>query len=167
MASIRCYIGLGSNLRQPVQQIKTAIEELARLPNTQFRHSSSLYKSSPMGPKNQPDYINAVAVIETELTAMQLLQRLLDIEQQHGRERGEERWTARTLDLDLLLFGQEIINTQRLTVPHPGMAARNFVLYPLAELTPDLEIPQLGLLSELISGCERGDLVKLQDNPGK
>ena len=122
---------------------------------------SSLYRSSPLGPQDQPHYVNAVAAIDTQLSAKPLLQHLLEIEQRQGRIRGAKRWTARTLDLDILLFGQEVIKYQELVVPHPGIAQRNFVLYPLQEIAPELVIPQLGPLSTLIAGCERGDLVKL------
>jgi 2-amino-4-hydroxy-6-hydroxymethyldihydropteridine diphosphokinase len=99
--------------------------------------------------------------VETRLTPEALLQQLLSIEQQHGRTRGPQRWTARTLDLDILLYGEEVISVPTLTVPHPGIAERNFVLYPLQEIAPGLIVPQLGPISSLVAGCELGDLVKL------
>lgn len=167
MPVVRSYIGLGSNLQNPIQQINSAIEGLAQMPQSSLIKCSSFYKSPPMGPQDQPDYINAVAAVDTQLTAQQLLQQLFAIEEQHGRQRGPQRWTARTLDLDLLLYEQEIINSAELIVPHPGIVQRNFVLYPLFEIAPQISIPQHGLISTLIAGCERGDLVKLQDNTVK
>ena len=161
MDVVRCYIGLGSNLDNPAAQVTRAIDELTLLPHTVLIRVSSLYRSSPLGPQDQPHYVNAVAAIDTQLSAKPLLQHLLEIEQRQGRIRGAKRWTARTLDLDILLFGQEVIKYQELVVPHPGIAQRNFVLYPLQEIAPELVIPQLGPLSTLIAGCERGDLVKL------
>ena len=162
MDLVRCYIGLGSNLGNPIQQVLVAIEELARLPQTQQVLSSSLYRSPPLGPQDQPDYINAVVEINTRLSAQELLCQLLDIEQRHGRIRGARRWTARTLDMDILMYGQQIIETAELSIPHPGIAERNFVLYPLQEIAPALRVPQLGLITQLIAGCDQGDLVKLQ-----
>jgi 2-amino-4-hydroxy-6-hydroxymethyldihydropteridine diphosphokinase len=163
MDAVRCYLGLGSNLDHPARQVGKALEELSQLPESEFIRASSLYRSPPMGPQDQPDYINAVAAIDTRLNASALLQHLLSIEQRHGRTRGSQRWTARPLDLDILLYGPEVIKNQQLTIPHPGIAERNFVLYPLQEIAPDLVIPQLGPLSSLIAGCEPGDLIKLHD----
>ncbi|MCG6970372.1 MAG: 2-amino-4-hydroxy-6-hydroxymethyldihydropteridine diphosphokinase [Gammaproteobacteria bacterium] len=163
MDGTRCYIGLGSNLDNPARQVATAIEALTQLPNTTVIRVSSLYRSPPMGPQDQPDYINAVAALDTRLSPESLLQQLLSIEQRHGRVRGSQRWTARPLDLDILVYGEIEIDTQALTIPHPGIAERNFVLYPLLEIAPGLVIPQLGSISSLIAGCEPGDLVKLHD----
>ncbi len=163
MDFVRCYIGLGSNLDNPARQVASALEKLVQLPQSTLIRASSLYRSPPMGPQDQPDYVNAVAAIDTHLSAEALLQHLLHIEQRHGRVRGLQRWTARTLDLDLLLYGQQLVKSQELTIPHPGIAERNFVLYPLQEIAPELVIPQLGPLSSLIAGCDRGDLIKLQD----
>lgn len=159
---IKCYIGIGSNLNNPIQQIEQAIQALSGLEKCQLARTSSLYQSSAMGPQNQPNYVNAVARLDTELEARALLWQLQQLEQNQGRVRGSERWTARTLDLDILLYGDQIINNRDLIIPHPGLSQRNFVLYPLQEIAPELRIPQLGLLSELIAGCELGDLVKLQ-----
>jgi 2-amino-4-hydroxy-6-hydroxymethyldihydropteridine diphosphokinase len=164
MNTVRCYIGLGSNLEDPSRQVLTAINEIAELPHTQITFSSSLYRSAPMGPQDQPPYINAVVEVLTCLSAMELLQQLLEIEQRHGRVRGKQRWTARTLDLDILLYGREVIETAELTVPHPGITERNFVLYPLQEIAPQLIVPQLGPIARLMAGCQRGDLVKLQQD---
>ena len=143
-----CYIGLGSNLDSPIKQINQAISTLANTAQIKLIKSSSLYKSPPMGPQDQNDYINAVVEIETNLPALHLLDKLQTIELLHGRKRGNERWSARTLDLDLLLYGNQIIDNDRLTVPHYGMAERAFVLYPLAEIAPNLEVLGLNLVKE-------------------
>lgn len=158
---MRAYIGLGSNLADPVEQVKTAISNLQSLPDSQLVAWSSLYASPPMGPQDQPDYINAVAAIETTLTAHQLLDALQAIEQQQGRIRNRH-WGERTLDLDVLLYGQNEIDDARLQIPHPGIALRAFVLYPLAEIAPDLKIPIAGKIEQLLQHCPRGGLRKLE-----
>lgn len=155
------YIGLGSNLDDPIEQVKTALCNLQSLPYSHLDDWSSLYASAPMGPQDQPDYINAVAVIETALSAHQLLDALQAIEQNHGRIR-KRHWGERTLDLDILLYGQEIVNDSRLQIPHPGLALRAFVLYPLAEISPDLNIPNAGNMVRLLQDCPRDGLRKLE-----
>ncbi|MDZ7902145.1 MAG: 2-amino-4-hydroxy-6-hydroxymethyldihydropteridine diphosphokinase [Rheinheimera sp.] len=115
-----------------------------------------------MGPQDQPDYVNAVAALHTKLSAEQLLDQLQQIELSHGRVRKAERWGPRTLDLDILLFGDMVIETPRLTVPHYGMAVREFVLYPLAEIAPDLQIPKLGSLAALLAQVPINGLSLLQ-----
>jgi len=140
-----CYIGLGSNLDSPIEQINRAISTLANTAQIKLIKSSSLYKSPPMGPQDQNDYINAVVEIETLLAPLSLLDRLQTIELSQGRVRKNERWSARTLDLDLLLYGNQIIDNDRLTVPHYGISERAFVLYPLSEISPNLEFPSLKL----------------------
>lgn len=147
----RCYIGLGANLIEPVAQLKRAVAALALLPATQLRQVSQFYSSKPMGPQDQPDYVNAVAAIDTALTPQQLLAALQQIEQQQGRERKAERWGPRTLDLDILLYGQLQLDSPQLTIPHYGMKVREFVLYPLYELTPDLRLPDGILLTQLLT----------------
>lgn len=137
---ITAYIGLGSNLDDPVQQVRTALQELDQIPQTHLISASSLYRSDPVGPAGQPDYINAVAEIETVLAARPLLRALQSIEQNHRRVR-LERWGPRTLDLDLLIYGDQLINEPDLIVPHLMIAERVFVLYPLAEIAPDAPIP--------------------------
>lgn len=156
----RCYIGLGSNLAKPQQQLQDALRELDALPETSLLRSSGFYRSAPIGPGDQPDYVNAVAELETRLAPLQLLDGLQTIEAGHGRER-TIRWGARTLDLDILLFGQQCIDLPRLQVPHPRMAERNFVLLPLAELEPDLVIPGEGSLHALVRNCPHNRLEKL------
>ncbi|MCH8502387.1 MAG: 2-amino-4-hydroxy-6-hydroxymethyldihydropteridine diphosphokinase [Aliidiomarina sp.] len=136
----RCFIGLGANLEQPLITVQRAAEVLARHPALHNWRCSSLYQSKPMGPQDQPDYVNAVACFDTELQPLDLLDTLQSIEQQFGRLRGR-RWGPRTLDLDLLFYANENINHERLTVPHPGILEREFVLIPLAELAPDLLLP--------------------------
>jgi len=155
------YIGLGSNLADPVEQVRTAISNLQLLPDSQLLAWSSLYASPPMGPQDQPDYINAVAVIETALTAHQLLDALQSIEQQQGRIR-KRHWGERTIDLDVLLYDKNEINDDRLQIPHPGIALRAFVLYPLAEIAPDLKIPNVGEIHKLVQHCPRDGLRKLE-----
>lgn len=136
----RAWVGLGSNLAEPRSQIELALEELDRLPLTRLSIASRLYASQPQGPRDQPDYINAVAGLETRLSPLALLDQLQALEQRHRRVR-VRHWGPRTLDLDLLLFDQECRSVPRLTLPHPEMARRAFVLVPLAEVAPDLRLP--------------------------
>ena len=142
------FIGLGSNLEEPVRQIERAIKLLEGIPGTTLVSRSSLYQSAPFGTVAQPDFINSVAEILTELDAHALLQYLQEIERTQGRIR-RERWGPRILDLDLLVFGDVIIDAPELIVPHPGIAVRNFVLLPLLEIAPELVIPGLGRISEI------------------
>lgn len=146
---VKAFIGLGSNLDEPRAQIEIALQELAQLPHTHFVRASSRYLTAPMGPADQPYYINAVAELETELTPVALLDQLQAIESAHQRVRGVNQWGPRTLDLDLLLYGDETIGTERLTVPHPGVAERNFVLIPLVEISPELTLPDGRAIAEL------------------
>ncbi|ELP5728123.1 2-amino-4-hydroxy-6-hydroxymethyldihydropteridine diphosphokinase [Vibrio vulnificus] len=155
---ITVYIAIGSNLADPVVQAKSAIEALKQLPKSRFLCTSRLYSSTPMGPQNQPDYINAVAAIETELTPLELLNCTQAIELDQGRVRKEERWGPRTLDLDIILYGDEVIDSERLTVPHYGMKEREFVLYPLAEIAPNLTLPDGTELSQLLTSVDRNGL---------
>ncbi len=157
-------IGLGSNLEDPITQIKSARRAIAALPQVQEQKFSSLYKSMPMGPQDQPEYVNAVMAIKTALAPVDLLHALQRIESEHGRKRGAQRWGARTLDLDLLLFGDQQINTPELTVPHYGIAERAFVLYPLSECAPDLLIPGHGKLTDLLHNCPPSGLQRLDEN---
>ena len=162
---VTTYIGLGSNLDNPVQQVKQAISELSQTEGLTLGKTSSLYRSPPLGPPDQPDYINAVAEIATDLSPEQLLLNLQGIEQRHGRVRGAEKWIARTLDLDILLYGDKIITTDGLVIPHYGLYERAFVLYPLQEIAPDdLEIPGHGMLSQLLANCEKGELAVVANN---
>jgi 2-amino-4-hydroxy-6-hydroxymethyldihydropteridine diphosphokinase len=158
---MRIFIGLGSNLADPESQVHAAQKALQTLPETQWVASSSLYKSPPMGPQDQPDYINAVIELETMLSPHNLLDCLQQIEQQQGRVR-ERHWGERTLDLDLLLYGDKIIADDRLQVPHPGIAQRAFVIYPLAEIAADIVIPGKGLITTLLAACPRDGLERFE-----
>jgi 2-amino-4-hydroxy-6-hydroxymethyldihydropteridine diphosphokinase len=148
------YIGLGSNLENPLEQVRRAIDSLSATPQIQVTSVSSLYRSRPMGPQGQPDYINAVMAIETPLGADELLDVLQTIEQAQGRVRDGERWGPRTLDLDILLYGDAIMEQPRLKIPHPGLHERSFVLYPLYEIAPKLMVPGHGALVKLLESCE-------------
>lgn len=146
---IKCYIGIGSNLDNPIEQVKTAIKELQQLSQSEFLSASSLYLNPPMGPQDQPDFVNAVATINTKLSPLELLKELKALEQKHNRVI-IKHWGPRTLDLDFLLYGNDIITLPELTIPHPGMEQRAFVLYPLAEIAPDLKLPSGVLLQVLL-----------------
>jgi len=159
-APIRAFIGIGANLADPVAQVTRAIDELAMLPDTRLVDASPLYRTPPMGPPGQPDYVNAVAALDTVLPPHRLLDELQRIEQAHARVRGE-RWGPRTLDLDLLLYGDEMIADERLTVPHPGVATRAFVLLPLADLAPDLVVPGLGRVRVLAAAADQRGISRL------
>jgi 2-amino-4-hydroxy-6-hydroxymethyldihydropteridine diphosphokinase len=143
------YVALGSNLQDPVRQVRSGMSALARLPDTRLIAHSSLYRTAPVGKLDQPDFVNAVAHLETGLEPERLLQALLDIERRQGRVRSE-RNGARTLDLDLLLYGTQQLRRPDLTVPHARMHERAFVLVPLAELAPELEVPGAGKVRELL-----------------
>ncbi|MFO8024975.1 2-amino-4-hydroxy-6-hydroxymethyldihydropteridine diphosphokinase [Thiohalophilus sp.] len=161
---ITTYIALGSNLGDPLAQVSRAIAELDRMEGTTLLAVSPLYRSRPMGPAEQPDYINAVAALQTRLSPHALLDALQAIEQAHGRQRGVQRWGPRTLDLDVLLYGEETINDQRLTIPHPGISKRAFVLFPLQEIvTPDFVIPGHGSLQSLLPGVAADRPERLPD----
>ena len=142
-------VGLGSNLDGPARQIETALGMLDAMDKTCVVAASSLYRSAPLGGIEQPDFVNAAALLSTGLGARALLEQLLAIEHSRGRERGEIHWGPRVLDLDLLAYGAVSIDEPCLTVPHPGIASRNFVLLPLREIAPDFEIPGLGRVRDL------------------
>lgn len=139
----RAYVALGANLGDPAAQLETAITHMARLPQTQLLARSRLYRTAPLGPAGQPDYCNAVAALETALEPEPLLDALQGIESELGRVRGEH-WGARHLDLDLLMHGSTRCESPRLSLPHPELANRRFVLQPLAEIAPGLELPGHG-----------------------
>jgi 2-amino-4-hydroxy-6-hydroxymethyldihydropteridine diphosphokinase len=165
--SNRCYIGLGSNQSEPATQLYRACDALGALRDTELLSCSRLYRSAPMGPQDQPDYVNAVALIDTALEPMILLDELQRIEQQQGRTRKAERWGPRTLDLDILLYAHRQISCHRLQVPHYHMYARAFVLYPLAELDPALIMPDGTSLQQLLKECPAGSLEALADLPAQ
>lgn len=159
--SIDAYIGIGSNLDDPVSQVSLAIEELRLLRDSSLISCSSLYRSPPMGLADQPDYINAAVWLQTRLAPHTLLEVLWVIEKRHNRVRGEQRWGPRTLDLDILLYGAHRFAEPQLTIPHPRLTERAFVLYPLMEINPDLHIPAHGLIREIADRCPSGGLVRL------
>jgi len=152
------YLGIGSNLAEPAQQIRQAVKKLADIKQSQLVAISSLYFSRPMGPQDQPDYMNAVAALQTNLSAIDLLEQLQAIENKAGRIRKDNRWGARILDLDILLFNEETIATERLTVPHYGLQDREFVLIPLAEITDNLLLPNGKSIKALASNIASNGL---------
>lgn len=135
------YIAIGSNLASPLEQVNAAIRALADIPDSRVVSVSSLYRTPPLGPQDQPDYLNAAVALETSLAPEALLDHTQCIELQQGRVRKAERWGPRTLDLDIMLFGDAIINSERLTVPHYDMKNRGFMLWPLFEIAPLLHFP--------------------------
>ena len=143
------YVGLGSNLQGPAGQLESAFELLAGITDTRLVGKSSLYRSAPFGGVEQPDFVNAVAALMTRLSAAELLFELQRIENERGRERGDVQWGPRVLDLDLLVYSNQTISEHDLIVPHPGIGERNFVLLPLGEVAPGLNIPGLGQIYKL------------------
>ncbi len=137
----RVYIALGSNLASPLEQVNAAVQALGEIPDSRIIAVSSFYRTPPLGPQDQPDYLNAAVALETTLTPETLLDHTQRIELQQGRVRKAERWGPRTLDLDIMLFGNEVINTRRLTIPHYDMKNRGFMLWPLFEIAPELTFP--------------------------
>lgn len=160
-AQVRVFIGLGSNLAGPVRQLRQALHTLVGLPATRLHAQSSLYRNPPMGPAWQPDFVNAVAELRTDLTPRALLAALQRIESRQGRNRTIVRWGPRTLDLDILLWGTQRLKLQGLIVPHPGIAHRAFVLYPLAELAPGLDVPGYGRIERLLAGVDASTLTRI------
>ena len=152
------YIGLGSNLSEPTKQLRSALEAIDKLPSTKIVQSSSLYSSKPMGPQDQPNYVNAVVQLSSDLEPLNLLSSLQHIENEHGRTRNSGRWTARTLDLDIILYNSQIIDLPTLSVPHPGMKEREFVLYPLLEIAPQLQLPCGNSLQSILHKVSRNRL---------
>ncbi|HEY8097086.1 MAG TPA: 2-amino-4-hydroxy-6-hydroxymethyldihydropteridine diphosphokinase [Methylobacter sp.] len=158
---VTAYIGLGSNLADPALQIKSARTAITQIAGVKELAFSSLYHSPPMGPQDQPDYVNAVMCIATELPPLDLLRCLQRIENDQGRVRKDQRWGARTLDLDVLIYGDRIIELPDLLVPHPGLAERAFVLYPLHEIAPQLLVPGKGHIADLLAKCPLNGLKRL------
>lgn len=158
------YVGLGSNLGDPVAQLRSGVAALSRLALTSADVCSSLYRTAPVGLQDQPDFINAVCRLRTLQDPETLMRNLLEIERSHGRVRQGERGGPRTLDLDLLLYGDRIIESAHLTVPHPRLHERAFVLYPLREIDPKLFIPGRGALNALLQAC-REQRVERIENP--
>jgi len=151
------YVGIGSNLQDPARQVRTAMAALEQLPATRLMAVSSLYGTRPFGPVAQPDFCNAAAALLTTLAAQEFLAQLLELERRLGRER-RERWGPRIIDLDLLAFGSLRASEAGLTLPHPGIVQRNFVLYPLAEIAPDMLLPGLGRVALLRDAVTADDI---------
>jgi 2-amino-4-hydroxy-6-hydroxymethyldihydropteridine diphosphokinase len=161
LASINlAYIGLGSNLCDPLQQIQQAIAEIQNIADTQLLQQSSIYISQAIGVADQADYLNAVIEISTTLTAEDLLLQLQQIENHHQRNREGPRWGPRTLDLDLLLFADRISDHPTLALPHPEMHQRNFVLVPLLEIAPEVKLPNGQLIRDFLATCPHNPLSK-------
>ncbi|MCV6606300.1 MAG: 2-amino-4-hydroxy-6-hydroxymethyldihydropteridine diphosphokinase [Porticoccaceae bacterium] len=154
------YIALGSNLDNPLQQVQRAITTISKLDSCQLLAASPWYRTAAIGPGQQPDYINGVCAIYTQLQPLQLLQQLQAIENNQGRVR-QERWGARTLDLDILLYGESTLNTPELQIPHPRMAERAFVLQPLSDIADDLCLPDGQPVAQLLANCPGAGIVRL------
>jgi 2-amino-4-hydroxy-6-hydroxymethyldihydropteridine diphosphokinase len=159
-SSVTAFVALGSNLDEPVQRIRTGLRGLAALPLTRLARASSLYRNPPVGYLDQPDFVNAVAAIDTRLSARALLGRLLEIERAQGRVRALKDG-PRTLDLDIILYGDEVIEEPDLVVPHPRLCERAFVLLPLAEIAPEAMVPGRGRAAELLKAVDAARLVRL------
>jgi 2-amino-4-hydroxy-6-hydroxymethyldihydropteridine diphosphokinase len=144
------YVAIGSNLNHPRERVLEALTLLSQLPAIHSLLASRLYRSHPMGPQDQPEYVNAAAGFVTQLTPRELLDAMLDLERRMGRHRGE-RWGPRIIDLDLIWMVGSPTEQPGLSLPHPGVSSRNFVLYPLADIAPMLRIPGLGLVLDLKS----------------
>jgi 2-amino-4-hydroxy-6-hydroxymethyldihydropteridine diphosphokinase len=158
------YLGLGSNLDDPLKQLRQAIEQIAQLPESRLLGCSSCYQSRPMGPQDQPDYLNAVVEIETSLAPHTLLQHTQNIEVKQGRMRQPDtRWTARTLDIDILLYDDLEYDTPELRLPHSGITKRDFVLVPLLEIAPDIRLPNGILLQSLLNQVDIHNLCKMHE----
>ena len=161
MTLIPAYVAIGANLRDPAQQVAAGVEALAMLPNTRLAAVSPLYRSAPVGYADQPDFVNAVAKIETALTPRELLDALLGIERGFGRVR-EVKNGPRTLDLDIVLYGDEQVNEPGLVIPHPRMQERAFVVVPLADIDPEQVVPGLGRARDLLAGVDATSLEKIE-----
>jgi len=157
---VTAFIALGSNLGDPAQQVRAALRTLAALPGTRLVRQSSFYRNPPEGGLDQPEFVNAVAQIETRAGPRELLDRLLEIERAHGRARDYPN-APRTLDLDVVLYGDRVVREPALTIPHPRMLDRAFVLVPLAEIAPDAVVPGQGRVADLAAMLDASGLVKL------
>lgn len=153
MSPTLCYIAIGSNLASPLEQVKAALDAIGEIPQSRVVAVSSFYRTPPLGPQDQPDYLNAAVALETTLEAETLLDHTQRIELQQGRVRKAERWGPRTLDLDIMLFGDQVIQTPRLTVPHYDMKNRGFMLWPLFEIAPALIFPDGVALTAALKEC--------------
>ena len=161
-APVRAFVALGGNLGDVARTFAAALARIDALPGTTVHARSSLYRNPPLGGVAQPDYLNAVAVVDTCLPAAELLEALLAIERRYGRTRAAgARWAPRTLDLDLVLYGDQVVDEPGLRVPHPGLHERAFVLVPLAQVAPDAVVPGHGPVRELLAAVDSSTLVAL------
>ena len=165
MNLVTAYIALGANLKDPEAQVKAGFEALAMLPKTRLAAMSSLYRSEPVGYVEQPDFVNAVAKVETALEPLELLDALLEIERSHGRVRDFPN-APRTLDLDLILYDERAHDEEGLEIPHPRMHERAFVLVPLAELASDAIVPGHGRVRDLLPGVDVESVTKIESADG-
>lgn len=156
------YVGLGSNLAEPQRQLESALLAIARIPSTFLIAQSAFYATPPWGRADQPEFVNAVAKIETTLSARELLAELLAIERRAGRNRNGERWGPRIVDLDILVYGQSVIDEPALRVPHPHLRERAFALVPLAEIDADLNVPGVGRVRDLLRQLDVSGVVSLE-----
>lgn len=156
------YIALGSNLDDPVRQLRSGVAAVGAVPGIELRSVSSLYRSVAVGYRNQPDFVNAVVRVETTLAPAELLAALLDVEHRHGRVRSF-RNAPRTLDLDILLYGERVVREPELTIPHPRMQERAFVMVPLAEIAPDALVPGCGRVRDLLGGIAQDTVARLTE----
>ena len=153
--AVKVYVALGSNLGQREEHIRSALDDVAALPGVSALQGSSLYETEPMGPQDQPSYLNAACGFDYRGSARLLMEQLQGIERQHGRQVGGQRWGARPLDLDILLFGDQRIEEPGLKIPHIGLPERSFVLWPLMELNPALMVPGMGAIQDLQKQCQQ------------
>lgn len=162
MSLTPAYIALGANLKRPADQVRAGVEELAMLPDTRLASVSSLYRSAPAGYLDQPEFVNAVACVETALTPRALLDALLEIERRYGRVRDFPN-APRTLDLDIALYGVSEVSEPGLTIPHPRLLERAFVLVPLAEIAPDAVVPGRGRVRDLLGAVDPASLTRIDE----
>lgn len=155
---IRVYLALGSNLADPLHQVQSALNALAAIPDTTLVATSSLYRTPPYGPPDQPDFLNAAVALDTTLAAETLLDHTQRIELEQGRVRKAHRWGPRTLDLDIMLFGEQTLSTPRLTVPHYDMHNRAFMLLPLREIAPELTLPDGTRIADLLATLDSSSI---------
>ncbi len=162
MCNIEAFIGLGSNLDEPILQLSKAISALSCIKEAELTNVSGFYKNPPLGDPSQPPFVNAVARVETRLGAEELYSAMVGIESSLGRPIKRQKWSARVIDLDLLIYGKEVINSEVLTVPHPQIENRSFVLYPLFEIAPKMVVPGVGAVEKLLSGKDVSSLVDIK-----
>lgn len=155
------YVGVGSNLAEPYAQAMRGLQALSQLPASKLILASSLYRTTPVGPQDQPDFVNAVAALLTQLDSVSLLRALKSLERELGREQPVQRWGPRLIDFDLLVVGDQRLNSDELTLPHPALHERSFVLVPFAEIAPDVFVPGQGSVRQLAARMQHGGIEKI------